>query len=174
MTSLREKRFKYVFPSGWRVEKWDDTEFHTDRFSNSLGSAKSVDFIAISPDPRDEIWLIECKDFRLAAAKSIKEKCDGIPQKFKDSLAALVCARNDCEGKIQSFSRSALKKTQLRCIVHWEFAFPHDRRLFPPKTMVANIKNKLKQQLRVADPSSLIGNQQHISAVLPLTIQEIL
>ncbi len=172
MTRLQEKNFTYDFPPGWAAEKWDDTEFHRKRFSNSMGSSKSVDLVAFD-NGADHLWLIECKDFRLADNLTILRRCEEIPQKFKDTLASLVCARNAPDEPTKSFSRSALKKTRLRCVVHWEFDFHHDRRLFPVKTMVADIQTKLKQQLQVADPSSLIGNQRQISAVVPLTIQEI-
>ncbi len=173
MTRLQEKKFTYEFAPGWEALKWDDTEFHRKRFSCSMGSSKGVDLIAFDKDDKvDTLWLIECKDFRPADDdQTIIDRCYEIPQKFKDSLAALVCARNDPHAPTKAFSRKALKKTQIRCALHWEFSFGN-KKLFAIQSQVPNVQIKLKQQLKVADPRFLIGDQHQLSRVLPFTITE--
>jgi hypothetical protein len=105
---LREGNFVYDFPEGWNAIKWDETDFHRKRFQSFGGSSKAVDFVAFDSD-RDDLWLIECKDFRPDGRKKTIDLCDEIAEKFKATLAGLGCARNVEDEDTKRFSRMALK-----------------------------------------------------------------
>lgn len=49
MPSLLEGEFRYLFPEQWQVRKWDDTEFHQQRFQFFGGSMRQISsIIAVS------------------------------------------------------------------------------------------------------------------------------
>ena len=169
MIELSEGLFIYRFPDGWEAKKWDETTFHTKHFQSFGEGSKAAEFVAFESD-KNELWLIECKDFRTNGRSKKTELCDEIAEKFKATLAALVCARNSDISEIRRFSRIGLKKTKLRCILHWEHPIkPH--RLWPSSNMDrANMRQKLRQRLNVADPLAELGNKAQLNALMPWTI----
>jgi len=171
MTELQEGRFVYRFPVRWQAVKWDETGFHRKQFQSFGGASKAAEFVSF-PEDSDELWLIECKDFRPSGRKKATDLCDEIAQKIKATLAGLVCARNAEDALIRRFSRMALKKTQIRCVVHWEHPLkPH--RLWPKENMSrATMRAKLRQRLQATDPNTELGNQQQLNAILPWQILE--
>lgn len=171
MTDLSEGGFIYRFPMGWQAVKWDETDFHRKHFQFFGGSSKAAEFVSFQEDS-DELWLVECKDFRPSGRKKTIDLCDEIAQKFKATLAGLICARNAADATIRRFSRMALKRTQIRCVVHWEHPLkPH--RLWPKENMSrATMRARLRQRLYAADPKAELGNQQQLDAILPWQIVE--
>lgn len=170
MTVLFEGDFDYAFGPSWEVVKWDDSAFHRTRFQSFGGSSKAAEFVAFEPDG-DTLWLMECKDFRPKGRTKTVDLCDEIAQKFRSTLAGLVCARNaDSGDDVRRFSRMALKKTSIRCVVHWEHPLkPH--RLWPAEAMNrAQMRDKLRQRLDVADPHAELGNHRQLSDSIPWTI----
>lgn len=166
-----EGDFDYVFPDGWQVKKWDDTSFHKTLFQSFGGSSKAVEFVAYSDEADSPLWLIECKDFRPNGRNKTIDLCDEIAQKIKSSLAGLVCARNSQDSDLKRFARMALKKTDIRCVVHWEHPLrPH--RLWPREFMDrSSIRDKLRQRLAVADPKAEIGNIAQLNTTMPWKIE---
>ncbi|WP_218032793.1 hypothetical protein, partial [Pararhodospirillum oryzae] len=63
MVEQVEGKFRYRFPEGWQVVKWDETRFHKKYFNSFGGGSKAVDFIAFY-EKEGELWLFECKDYR--------------------------------------------------------------------------------------------------------------
>jgi len=172
MTTLSEGKFDYVFPAGWQAIKWDDCVFHQRHFQSFGGSSKAAEFVALS-ESLAELWLIECKDFRPSGRNKTVALCDEIAQKFKATLAGLVCARNTDNDEIRRFARSALKKTDIRCVVHWEHPLkPH--RLWPQENMSrGDMRDKLSQRLKVADPHAELGNHQQLGTSMPWKITQV-
>jgi hypothetical protein len=170
MTVLKEGDFEYHFKPGWIALKWDETEFHRMRFQAFGGASKAAEFVAFD-ELANEVWLVECKDFRPNGRSKTVDLCDEIAQKFRCTLAALVCARNDTQATTRQFARTVLKKTGIRCVVHWEH--PHKpHRLWPSENMDrAKMRAKLRQRLAVADPKAELGNHQQLSAVVPWDIR---
>lgn len=170
MKVLREGGFDYKFDDSWMVLKWDETVFHKERFQSFGGSSKAAEFVAFDPSA-ETLWLVECKDFRLTGRRKTIDLCDEIAQKFRSTLAGLVCARNtDVVDPARQFSRMGLKKTTIRCVVHWEHPLkPH--RLWPNENMDrVKMRDKLRQRLAVADDQAELGNFRQLSAVVPWTI----
>lgn len=167
MVILREGSFDYEFPVGWQALKWDDSNFHQKHFQSFGGSSKAAEFVAFD---EKTLWLIECKDFRPNGRSKTVDLCDEIAQKFRATLAGLVCARNAQETQMRQFARSALKKTDIRCVVHWEHpAKPH--RLWPTENMSrSDMRDKLRQRLKVADTKAELGNQKQLAATVPWKI----
>ncbi len=172
MTTLSEGTFDYEFPAGWQAIKWDDSEFHQRLFQSFGGSSKAAEFVAFN-ESEAELWLIECKDYRPSGRSKIIPLCDEIAEKFKATLAGLVCARNTDKDEIRSFARSALKKTAIRCVVHWEHPLkPH--RLWSKENMSrADMRDKLRQRLKVADPRAELGNHQQLGTIMPWKIAQV-
>ncbi len=172
MTELNEGGFIYSFPDGWQALKWDDTDFHKKLFQSFGGASKAAEFVVFD-EKGDKLWLIECKDFRPNGRSKSIDLCDEIAEKFKSTLAALVCARNADDVAIKRFSRMALKKTRLRCAVHWEHPLkPHH--LWPSDNMSrAAMRDKLQQRLYVADPGAELGNYNQLAAVMPFDIRQV-
>lgn len=170
MTSLCEGDFSYEFPADWQVLKWDESAFHKEHFQSFGGSSKAAEFVAFN---EAQLWLIECKDFRPNGRSKTVELCDEIAQKFKATLAGLVCARNTEDVGMRQFARSALKKTDIRCVVHWEHpSKPH--RLWPAENMNRNdMRDKLRQRLKVADPKAELGNSHQLATTMPWKIAEV-
>jgi len=170
MLELREGSFIYRFPDTWQAIKWDDTTFHRTAFQSFGGASQATEFVAFD-ERQQELWLIECKDFRPHGRSKTIDLCDEIATKFKSTLAALVCARNTDDDAVKRFSRMAIKKTRLRCAVHWEHPWkPH--RLWPNENMDrAAMRDKLRQRLHVADPKAELGNSRQLSAVMPCIIE---
>jgi len=171
MSELREGSFIYRFPEDWQAVKWDDTTFHRKSFQSFGGASQAAEFVAFG-EQRQELWLIECKDFRPNGRSKTIDLCDEIARKFKSTLAALMCARNTDDEVIRRFSRMAVKKSRLRCAVHWEHPWkPH--RLWPNENMSrAAMRDKLRQRLYVADSEAELGNSRQLSGVTPCAIEE--
>ncbi len=172
MTKLSEGKFNYIFPAGWQAIKWDDTDFHQQLFQSFGGTSKSAEFVAFNEN-KAELWLIECKDFRAGGRSKAVALCDEIAQKFKATLAGLVCARNTDNDEIRRFARSALKKVAIRCVVHWEHPLkPHC--LWPQENMSrGDMRDKLRQRLKVADPHAELGNHQQLGTIMPWKITQV-
>ena len=171
MPEFSEGKFVYSFPEGWEAIKWDETAFHRKTFQSFGGSAKAVDFVVFDPNG-DALWLIECKDFRPDGRKKTIDLCDEMAEKFKATLAGLVCARNaDDDVPTKRFSSMALKKSRLRFAVHWEHP-PCPRRLWPPTTRQSAMRDKLRQRLRAGDSRSELGNSRQIESWTGWTIRE--
>lgn len=171
MPELCEGKFRYRFPDDWQAIKWDETDFHKQIFQSFGGTSKAAEFVAFCErQDSNELWLIECKDFRPNGRSKSIDLCDEIAAKFKATLAALVCARSSDLTAEKRFARMAIKKTRLRCAVHWEHPLkPH--RLWPNDQMDrADMRTKLQQRLKAADPNAELGNHKQLAAVMPCEI----
>lgn len=169
MAILHEGDFSYDFPAGWQALKWDDSDFYKNKFQSFGGTSKAADFVAFNAD-KEQLWLIECKDFRPVGRSKAIDLCDEIAEKFKATLAGLVCARNAEDLNLRQFARSALKKTHIRCVVHWEPPSTPHPNWNHEKMRHADMRDKLRQRLHVADPKTELGNHQQLGSKLPWKI----
>ena len=96
MTTISDGKLAHTFPAGWKATKYDDWAFYRNRFVNSCGGNKAVDFLAHSPQDRT-LWLIELKDYRQfpRTKDGTLELWDEVALKARDTLAGLFAAKVD-------------------------------------------------------------------------------
>jgi hypothetical protein len=167
-----ESRFLYSFPEGWKAIKFDGTAYYRERFQSFAGGCKAVDIIACAPTG-DELWLIECKDFRDQGREKQDDLYVEIAKKVRDTLAALCCSRAGDDHTLREFARLAMRKYVLRCVLHWEHPLkPH--RLFPEVPDRKTARDRIRQKLRTADPRADIGTFNQLNTTMPwkITVRE--
>ncbi|WP_218032820.1 hypothetical protein, partial [Pararhodospirillum oryzae] len=94
-------------------------------------------------------------------------------QKFRDTLAGLVCARKTGGEEERNFAALCLRVVKIRCALHMEETFEPDRLQPSRKPRQANMLQKFRQCLAVLDVTAEIGGSRELSAVVPWTIEEI-
>jgi hypothetical protein len=161
--TLIEGNLSFIFEDVDFAEKYDDWKHYRNQYSPACGGSKAVDFIV---SKHDEIWLIEVKDFRHHKRTKAIDLADEIALKVRDTMAGIVSAKflaND-HGESET-SRSALYCTKLRVAFHLEQP-RQPSRLNPRSVDPANIKMKLRQILRFADPHLIVFNCRSFPARL--------
>lgn len=147
--TLVEGRLSFAFANVDFAERYDDWQHYRNQYNRTCGSSKAVDFLV---SKNGQIWLIEVKDYRQHKRSKAIDLADEIALKVRDTMAGLVSAKylaNDINEA--SAARAALSKTRLRVAFHLEQP-RQPSRLFPLSVDPANIKMKLRQILRFADP----------------------
>lgn len=161
--TLVEGRLSFAFDNVDFATKYDDWAHYRNQYNSACGSSKAVDFL-VSKD--GDIWLIEVKDFRQHRRSKAIDLADEIALKVRDTMAGLVSARFlAADAGEATNSRAALCCKKLRIAFHLEQPKQHSR-LFPVSVAPANIKMKLRQILRFADPHPIVFDRSTFPAQL--------
>lgn len=151
--TLVEGRLSFEFLGVFFAEKYDDWQHYRNKYNSACGSSKAVDFIVCR---NNETWLIEVKDYRRNKRTKSIDLAEEVALKVRDTMAGLVSAKfvgaNDAERKT---SAAALSKGKLRVALHLEQPSKPSR-LFPVSVSPANIKLKLRQNLKFADAHPVV------------------
>jgi hypothetical protein len=167
--TLVEGRLSFEFVGVDFAEKYDEWRHYRNKFNSACGSSKAVDFI-VSKD--NELWLIEVKDFRRNRRTKPIDLADEIALKVRDTMAGLVSTKfvGANPGEVTA-SASALSKGKLRVALHLEQP-RNPSRLFPISVNPANIKMKLRQNLKFADAHPVVvdlaGFPAHLGRVVSI------
>lgn len=161
--TLVEGSLSFAFEGVDFAEKYDDWKHYRKQYIHTCGGSKAVDFLV---SKNDEIWLIEVKDFRQHRRSKAIDLADEIALKVRDTMAGLVSAKflaNDTNEA--TASRTALSCAKLRIGFHLEQP-RQPSRLFPVSVNPANVKMKLRQILRFADPHPEVFDRRSFPARL--------
>ena len=150
MPRVVEGSITFDFPTGFVVQKLDDTTFYKKHFQSFAQGSKAVDFLAFDPK-ESELWLIEVKDYRAHERIKTITVYDEIAQKVFSSLACLLAMRANAviQGE-QNFAELATKQIRLKIVLHLEQP-EKPSTLFPRVVDPANIRTKLRQKVRAVD-----------------------
>jgi hypothetical protein len=156
MQSFTEGLISFDFPNGYVVQKLDAMKFYTQYFQ-ALQKTKSVDLVAFNPD-KQELWLLEVKDYRNQERTKPSELFDEIAQKILSSLACLMAMRANsqfADDDERDFAAKAIGQTKLRFVLHLEQAQSTDR-LFQP-ILDPKAARDLLRRLRSIDPDAKLA-----------------
>lgn len=156
MTKFVEGLISFDFPNGFVVQKLDTMNFYV-KYFQTLQKAKSVDFVAFNPD-KQELWLLEVKDYRNSERTKPSELFDEIAQKILSSLACLMAMRASAkyaDDDEREFAAKAIAQTKLRFVLHLEQAQSTDP-LFPSVLDPKAVKDLLRR-LRSIDPDAKLA-----------------
>lgn len=161
--TLVEGGFTFHFVDVEFAEKYDNWKHYRNKYNSACGSSKAVDFLVLK---NDQIWLIEVKDFRAHTRTKQIDLCDEICLKVRDTMAGIVSANflaQDQEEK--NASRKALTRKKLRVALFLEQP-EKPTKLHPKSVDLANLKMKLRQSLKFADPHPILTNKADFPEVL--------
>ena len=132
-----------------------------------------MDFVLYHPGKK-ELWLIEVKDYRFNARPKVKELVEKLCRKVRDCLfllrTAALCAPEEqpAEGiSLRDIARMSLQAKRIRIAFTIELARTG---LFPPKSLLATIKDLLYRQIRFIDPDMLCLPITESGGIGPWTI----
>ncbi|WP_177195351.1 hypothetical protein [Thioclava dalianensis] len=161
--TLDEGHLRFEFKDVDFAEQYDGWRHHRNVFSSACGGAKAVDFVV---GKGNVIWLIEVKDYRHHRRDKTISLWDEIAIKVRDTMAGLVSTKfigvDDDERRT---SRTALGKRKLHVALHLEQT-KNPSRLFPQAFNPANVRLKLKQNLRFADLHPVVFDRTDFPAQL--------
>lgn len=154
MPVLNVDGLTFIFPDHWNVAKYDEWSYYRNRFCRFMRNKKAVDLLAIAPD--GVLFLIEAKDYRVHARTKVIGLVDEFAQKVLDTLAAMLpCRVNGDDQAETDFSQSVLNAQGLRVVLHLEQPAKHSK-LFPRAFDPADIKMKLRQQMKPIDAHPMV------------------
>lgn len=117
-----------------------------------------MDFVLYHPGKK-ELWLVEVKDYRFNARPKVKDLVEKLCRKVRDCLfllrTAALCAPEEepAEGiSLRDMARMSLQAKRIRIAFTIELARTG---LFPPKSLLATIKDLLYRQIRFIDADML-------------------
>lgn len=132
-----------------------------------------MDFVLYHPGKK-ELWLVEVKDYRFNARPKVKDLVEKLCRKVRDCLfllrTAAICApeENPAEGiSLRDIARMSLQAKHIRIAFTIELARTG---LFPPKSLLATIKDLLYRQIRFIDPDMLCLPITESGGIGPWTI----
>lgn len=161
--TLVEGRLSFEFKDVKSAEQYDSWQHYRGTYNSACGSSKAVDFIVCK---RDEVWLIEVKDYRRNRRVKSIGLADEVALKVRDTMAGLVSTRFIGTNTDEvAHAKAALSQKKLRVALHLEQP-ANPSRLFPLVDNPANIAIKLKQQLRFADPHAKLISRRDFPANL--------
>jgi hypothetical protein len=161
--TLVEGRLSFAFKGVAFAEKYDDWQHYRHQYNPACGGSKAVDFVV---SKNGTIWLIEVKDFRQHRRIKGIDLADEVALKVRDTMAGLVSAKFLAKNNCEAFaSGAALSCGKMRVALHLEQPSKPSR-LFPISVDSANIKMKLRQILRFADPHLEVCNRHSFPAEL--------
>ncbi len=193
MPTIIEDRLKFTFRDGWTVSKFDEWSFYKGRFSRigeaqilckncggicqcglcgtkRVAGTRGIDILAISPG--SVCWLIEIKDYRLTRVTDFEFLGHVVALKVRDTLSCLVAARlnanNDDE---RSQASEALKCSVIYVVLHLERT-TSTRGLFPAKTELDNLRQRLRQLVQAVDLRPLIVSMNDMND-LPWSVAQV-
>ena len=108
---------------------------------------------------KKELWLIEVKDYRFNARPKVQDLVEKLCRKVRDSLfllrTAALCAPEEepAEGiSLRDMARMSLQAKHIRVAFTIELG---STGLYPPKSLLAHIRDLLYRQIRFIDPEML-------------------
>lgn len=132
-----------------------------------------MDFVLYHPGKK-ELWLVEVKDYRFNARPKVKDLVEKLCRKVRDCLfllrTAALCAPEEtpAEGtSLRDIARMSLQAKRIRIAFTIELARTG---LFPPKSLLATIKDLLYRQIRFIDPDMLCLPITESGGIGPWTI----
>jgi len=167
MTVITEGSLTFTFNVGCIASKYDDWSFYRNQFQQVCGREKAVDIICVE---NNNIWLIEVKDYRRPNTKKVVNLHKALAQKVRDTLAGLVAAQcNANDHAEKQFAQDSLRTSRIHLVFHIEQPAKVSR-LFPRAVDPADLKQKLKGQLKAIDAHPKIVNQHSPMAHMPWTV----
>ena len=172
-TSCVEGLHRFNFEAGYYVCRFECSPFYSHHAQNFCNSCKEMDFV-LYPPGKKELWLIEVKDYRFNARPKVKELVEKLCRKVRDCLfllrTAALCAPEEepAEGiSLRDIARMSLQAKRIRIAFTIELARTG---LFPPKSLLATIKDLLYRQIRFIDPDMLCLPITESGGIGPWTI----
>ncbi len=157
-TSCVEGVHRFTFEPGYLVCRCECSPFYSHHAQNFCNSCKEMDFILYHPEKR-ELWLVEVKDYRFNARPKVRDLVEKLCRKVRDSLfllrTAALCAPEEtpAEGiSLRDMARLSLEATTIRVAFTIELGRTG---LFPPKSLLATIRDLLYRQICFIDPQML-------------------
>ena len=157
-TSCVEGLHRFNFEAGYYVCRFECSPFYSHHAQNFCNSCKEMDFVLYHPGKK-ELWLVEVKDYRFNARPKVKDLVEKLCRKVRDCLfllrAAALCAPEEtpAEGiSLRDIARMSLQAKRIRVAFTIELGRTG---LFPPKSLLATIKDLLYRQIRFIDPDML-------------------
>ncbi len=157
-TSCVEGVHRFTFEPGYLVCRCECSPFYSHHAQNFCNSCKEMDFILYHPGKR-ELWLVEVKDYRFNARPKVRDLVEKLCRKVRDSLfllrTAALCAPEEtpAEGiSLREMARLSLEAQSIRVAFTIELGRTG---LFPPKSLLATIRDLLYRQICFIDPQML-------------------
>lgn len=157
-TSCVEGLHRFHFEAGYYVCRFECSPFYSREAQNFCNSCKEMDFVLYHPGKK-ELWLIEVKDYRFNARPKVRELVEKLCRKVRDCLfllrTAALCAPEEtpAEGiSLRDMARMSLQAKRIRIAFTIELGRTG---LFPPKSLLATIRDLLYRQIRFIDPDML-------------------
>lgn len=108
---------------------------------------------------KKELWLIEVKDYRFNARPKVQDLVEKLCRKVRDSLfllrTAALCAPEEtpAEGiSLRDMARMSIQAKHIRVAFTIELG---GTGLYPPKSLLAHIRELLYRQIRFIDPEMI-------------------
>ena len=172
-TSCVEGVYRFNFDSGYYVCRFECSPFYSHHAQNFCNSCKEMDFVLYHPG-RKELWLVEVKDYRFNARPKVRDLVEKLCRKVRDCLfllrTAALCAPEEepAEGvSLREMARMSLQAKRIRVAFTIELG---NTGLFPPKSLLATIRDLLHRQIRFIDPEMICLPITESSGVGPWTI----
>lgn len=157
-SSCVEGLHRFNFEVGYHVCRFECSPFYARHAQNFCNSCKEMDFVLYHPGKK-ELWLIEVKDYRFNARPKVSELVEKLCRKVRDCLfllrTAALCAPEEdpAEGvSLRDMARMSLQAKRIRIAFTIELGRTG---LFPPKSLLATIRDLLYRQIRFIDPDML-------------------
>ena len=157
-TTCVEGMYRFHFEAGYYVCRSECSPFYSHHAQNFCNSCKEMDFMLYHPGKK-ELWLIEVKDYRFNARPKVQDLVEKLCRKVRDCLfllrAAALCAPEEepPEGiSLRDMARMSLQAKHIRVAFTIELG---STGLFPPKSLLAHIKDLLYRQMRFIDPEMI-------------------
>ena len=157
-TSCIEGLHRFRFEAGYHVCRFECSPFYAHHAQNFCNGCKEMDFVLYHPGKK-ELWLIEVKDYRFNARPKVNDLVEKLCRKVRDCLfllrTAALCAPEEEpeEGiSLRDMARMSLQAKRIRVAFTIELGRTG---LFPPKTLLATIRDLLYRQIRFIDPQML-------------------
>lgn len=113
-TIIREGKLEFVFPDGWHVVKYDETEFYRHKIEPLGAELAAVDFICTRPDNiGPHTILLEVKDFRGYAVENRKRQTSGdlvkeVIKKCMHTFAVMYTSSYSKNQHLQHYAENAI------------------------------------------------------------------
>ena len=153
--SCVEGEYCFNFEAGYYVCRFECSSFYSHQAQNFCNSCKEMDFVLYNP-ARQELWLIEVKDYRFNTRPKVGELVGKLCRKVRDCLfllrTAALCAPEEYpeEGiSLRDMARMSLEARSIRLAFTIELGRTG---LFPPCSMLSTIRDLLYRQMRFIDP----------------------
>ncbi len=157
-TACIEGEYRFHFDPGYLVCRSECSPFYSRHAQNFCNSCKEMDFMLYHPGKK-ELWLIEVKDYRFNARPKVQDLVEKLCRKVRDCLfllrTAALCAPEEepPEGiSLREMARLSLKAKHIRIAFTIELG---GTGLYPPKSLLAHIRDLLYHQIRFIDPEMI-------------------